>query len=174
MLKRVLTFVTKNNNCMYNRYILVEVKMDTSENFLESCLFFNTNALSRYLLKLAEKEFSHLNLSPAHASLLLLVYDTPGISPKELSHLLHLTPSTITRFVDALEKKGLVLRKTKGKAAFITPSERGLELKRPIALSYKKLYLKYTKILGSNPANQLSFAIFNANKKIADFLSKNG
>ncbi|MCD4720646.1 MAG: MarR family transcriptional regulator [Desulfobacula sp.] len=147
--------------------------MENKENFLESCLFFNTNALSRYLLKLAEKEFKHLNLSPAHASLLLLIYDTPGISPKQLSFLLHLTPSTITRFVDALEKKGLLVRKTKGKSAFIFPSEKGLELKRSIAVAYKKLYLKYTKILDSNTANQLSFAILKANKKLADFLDNN-
>lgn len=147
--------------------------MENKENFLESCLFFNTNALSRYLLKLAEKEFKYLKLSPAHASLLLLVYDTPGISPKQLSSLLHLTPSTITRFVDALEKKGLVKRNTKGKAAFISPSEKGLELKKSIALAYKKLYLKYTKILDSNTANQLSFAILKANKKLADFLDNN-
>ena len=147
--------------------------METNENFLESCLFFNTNALSRYLLKIAEKEFKHLNLSPAHASLLLLVYDTPGISPKELSYNLHLTPSTITRFVDALEKKKLVKRTTKGKSAFIFPSKKGLEFKRSIAVAYKKLYLKYTKILGSNTANQLSFAILKANKKLADFLDNN-
>jgi len=148
--------------------------MESNENFLESCLFFNTNALSRYLLKIAEKEFKHLNLSPAHASLLLLVYDTPGISPKDLSRHLHLTPSTITRFVDALEKKKMVKRTTKGKSAFISPSKKGLELKRPIAIAYKNLYLKYTKILGSNTANQLSFAIFKANKKLSDFLDDNG
>ena len=147
--------------------------METKENFLESCLFFNTNALSRYLLKLAEKEFKHLKLSPAHASLLLLLYDTPGISPKQLSQDLHLTPSTITRFVDVLEKKGLVIRKTKGKSASISPSKKGLELKRAVAVAYKKLYLKYTRILGSNTARQLSFNILKANQKIADFLDNN-
>lgn len=147
--------------------------MKTNDNFLESCLFFNTNALSRFLLKLAEKEFQHLSLSPAHASLMLLVFDMPGISPKELSRHLHLTPSTITRFVDALEKRKLLKRKTKGKSAFISPSEKGLELKRPIAVSYKKLYLKYVQILGSNAANDLSLNIFKANKKLSDFLEKN-
>ncbi len=148
--------------------------METKENFLESCLFFNTNALSRYLLKLAENEFKHLKLSPAHASLLLLVYDTPGISPKQLSCDLHLTPSTITRFVDVLEKKGLVIRKTKGKSAYISPSKKGLELKKAVAVAYKKLYLKYTKILGSHTARQLSFEILKTNKKLANFLDKNG
>ena len=143
--------------------------METKNNFLESCLFFNTNALSRYLLKLAEKEFKHLGLSPAHASLLLLVYDRPGISPKQLSLLLHLTPSTITRFVDVLEKKGLVRRTTKGKSAFISPSKKGLALKKSVAVAYKKLYMKYTEILGLNTAKRLSFSILKANQKIADF-----
>ena len=104
--------------------------MDTYDNFLESCLFFNTNALSRYLLKLAEKEFKYLNISPAHASLLLLVYNSPGISPKHLSQLLHLTPSTITRFIDSLEKKDFVIRKTKGKAAFISPGKKRIGTKK--------------------------------------------
>lgn len=147
--------------------------METNDNFLESCLFFNTNALSRYLLKLAEKKFKHLQISPAHASLLLLVYDTPGISPKQLSQHLHLTPSTITRFVDVLEKKGFVLRKTKGKSAFISPSKKGLEIKSAVAVAYKNLYLQYSKILGTETARQLSFHIFKANKKLDHFINSN-
>ncbi len=141
--------------------------MNENNNFLESCLFFNTNALSRHLLKLAEKEFKPLNLSPAHASLLLILFDNPGISPKELGQNLNLTPSTITRFLDALQKKKLVLRKSKGKSAMISASSKGLQMKRQIAVTYKKLYLNYTKILGSNFANQLSINILAANEKLA-------
>lgn len=150
-----------------------EEPIQPEENFLESCLFFNTNALSRYLLKIAEKEFQYLNLSPAHASLMLLVFDSPGISPKQLSQNLHLTPSTITRFIDSLEKKKFVIRKTKGKSAYITPGKNGIKYKKSIAVAYKKLYLKYTKILGFDTANQLSFSILTANKKIADYLDNN-
>ena len=148
--------------------------MNTDDNFLESCLFFNTNTLSKYLLKLAEKEFKPLNISPAHASLMLLVYDSPGISPKDLSQLLHLTPSTITRFIDSLEKKDFVTRTNQGKNAFISPGQKGVELKQLIASAYKKLYLKYTQILGSDTANQLSYSIFKANKKLDSFLESNG
>ncbi len=147
--------------------------MDRCENFLEGCLFFNTNTLSRALLKLAEKEFKHLKLSPAHASLLLLVYDTPGINPKELSRLLHLTPSTITRFVDSLEKKKLLKREAHGKSTHITPSEQGLEIKEVVALAYKQLILKYTDILGIQRARQLSVSLLNANKKISEFSDQN-
>lgn len=113
------------------------------DNFLNTCLFFNTNAFSRHLLKLAELEFAALNLSPAHASLMLLVYETPGISPKQLSRLLQLNPSTVTRFVDALAKKKLVRRQSKGKVAFIFPTPRGLDIRGKVAQAYKNLYLKY-------------------------------
>lgn len=147
--------------------------METHENFLEGCLFFNTNTFSRTLLKLAEKEFKHLKLSPAHASLLLLVYDTPGISPKQLSRLLNLTPSTITRFVDALEKKKLLKRETQGKSSHISPSEKGFEIKEAVALAYEQLILKYTDLLGAHTINQLSFNILAANKKISEFPDQN-
>ena len=147
--------------------------METGKNFLESCLFFNTNALSRYLLKLAEKEFKPLGLSPAHASLMLLVFESPGISPKQLSQKLHLTPSTITRFIDSLEKKRLVKRKTKGKSVFIFSSKKGSDLKKPIALAYRKLYFEYTTALGPEKANHLSFRILNANQKLAAYIDNN-
>jgi len=147
--------------------------MESNKNFLESCLFFNTNTLSRHLLKLAEQEFKYLNISPAHASFMLLVFDSPGISPKKLSQNLHLTPSTITRFIDSLEKKDFVIRKTKGKSAFITPGKKGLEQKKYIATAYKKLYFKYCKILGNHTANQLSFSIFKTNKKLAEYKKNN-
>lgn len=143
--------------------------METHENFLEGCLFFNTNTFSRTLLKLAEKEFKILKISPAHASLLLLVYDTPGISPKQLSRLLNLTPSTITRFVDSLEEKKLLKREAKGKSTHISPSEKGFEIKKTLALTYKKLILKYTDLLGADTANKLSHMILTANKKISEF-----
>jgi DNA-binding MarR family transcriptional regulator len=147
--------------------------MEIHENFLEGCLFFNTNAFSRTLLRLAEKELKHLKISPAHASLLLLVYDTPGISPKQLSRLLNLTPSTITRFVDALEKKKLLRRETHGKSTHVSPSEKGLKIKEAVALAYQQLILKYTDLLGTKIASQLSLMILTANKKISEFPDQN-
>ncbi len=144
------------------------------KNFLETCLFFNTNAFSRHLLKLAETEFKSLKLSPAHASLLFLVFDSPGISPKELSRLLQLSPSTITRFVDALVKKKLVQRQTRGKSAFIFPTPRSMDLKGSIAQAYKNLYLSYTKILGTQEAMLLSHKIAKANEQVIKGLDPHG
>ncbi len=141
--------------------------MDAPEkNFLSTCLFFNTNSFSRHLLKLAEVEFKPLDISPAHASLLLLVFETPGISPKDLSRLLQLNPSTITRFIDSLVKKNLVFRENKGKAAYISPTPKSLGMRTDIAQSYKKLYLSYSRILGPDTAIILSHKIAKANDQI--------
>jgi DNA-binding MarR family transcriptional regulator len=148
--------------------------MENQNNFLESCLFFNSNTLSRHLLKIAQKEFAQLNLSPAHASLMLLVYDTPGISPKQLSQMLHLTPSTITRFMDALVKKDMLIRETKGKQAFVFPSIKGLGLKAPIAEAYKRLYHAYTDLIGIRQAHQLTQTLIQVNDRLSMNLDQNG
>ena len=144
--------------------------MEESDHFLEICLFFSANTLARSLLKLAEKEFNLLKLSPAHASLLLAVYDSPGITPKKLSQVLRLSPSTITRFLDSLEKKKLLQRKIKGKSALISPTKKGLEIKSAVAQAYQRFFNTYNEILGSVPAGRLSLDILNANKKLSNHL----
>jgi len=165
-----LTDKAEGNICTCNTN--KENPMDAPKtNFLNTCLFFNTNVFSRHLLKLAELEFAHLKISPAHASLLLLVFETPGISPKELSRLLQLNPSTVTRFVDALAKKKLVRRQNKGKVAFIYPTPRGLDIKAKVAQAYKNLYLKYSEILGPETAVMLSHRISQASERIKTSLA---
>jgi DNA-binding MarR family transcriptional regulator len=146
-----------------------EPNLSESRHFLESCLFFNVNVFSRQLLKLAEAEFTALNLSPAHASLLLILYDNPGISPKKLGELLQLTPSTITRFINALAGKKLVRRKNLGKNIAIFPTSKGLEAKPAIAEAYKAFYLAYLRILGSGNAHALAVQINRASQRLARF-----
>jgi len=133
------------------------------DHFLEGCLFFNVNAFSRQMLKLAEASFAPLKLSPAHASLMLILYENPGISPKKLGKLLQLTPSTITRFIDALAKKKLVRRQSSGKTSAIFPTEKGCEIIPAIARAYREFYQNYTRILGTGNARSLALQISRAN-----------
>ncbi len=81
----------------------------------DRCLYFNINALTRVVNKKWAEAFAAFDLSPAHGYLLRVVLAKPGISQKELASELRLEKSTITRFVDSLEKRGLVAR-TKGVA----------------------------------------------------------
>lgn len=80
----------------------------------ERCLYFNVNALARAVNRLWNDAFKALGLSPAHAYLLRLVLASPGLSHKALADELKLEKSTITRFVDALQEKGLVKRSKQG------------------------------------------------------------
>jgi len=77
----------------------------------ERCLYFNINALTRSVNRIWDNAFAEFGLSPSHAYLLRLVLSSPGLTPKQISIELKLEKSTITRFLDVLQKKGFIHRK---------------------------------------------------------------
>lgn len=80
----------------------------------EECLYFNTNALARTVTRIWTEAFSKFDLSPPHAFLLRVVLSKPGLLPNELAAELNLSRSTVTRFLDSLEKRGFLYRSTSG------------------------------------------------------------
>ncbi len=76
----------------------------------ERCLYFNANALARAVTQLWEEAFAPFDLSPAHAYCLRAVLAEPGLRQRDLAAELKLSRSTLTRFVQALERKGMVFR----------------------------------------------------------------
>ncbi|PAB58364.1 MarR family winged helix-turn-helix transcriptional regulator [Anaeromicrobium sediminis] len=137
-----------------------------TENLLSCCLYFTANKLSRIITKMAEEEFVKTGVSPSYAFLLMTVYSNPGISPKEISKELHIAPSTITRFVDKLEVKGLVNREFKGKNSFIYLTQEGKELQVEIQKCWKSLYDRYSEILGYEDGDALTLLINEAAGKL--------
>lgn len=81
----------------------------------DRCLYFNVNALARVVNKKWAEAFNQYDLSPAHGYMLRVVLNEPGISQKQLADELRLEKSTITRFVDVLQNKGLVVRQKSSK-----------------------------------------------------------
>ena len=81
----------------------------------EECLYFNSNALARAVSRIWAKAYHQVNLSPPHAFFLRVVLAKPGLFPRELADELNLSRSTITRFLDSLEKRDLLVRKQTGK-----------------------------------------------------------
>ena len=77
----------------------------------EECIYFNSNALARTVSRIWTEAYQQFNLSPPHAFLLRVVLAKPGLFPRELAEELNLSRSTITRFLDGLEKRGLLVRK---------------------------------------------------------------
>lgn len=77
----------------------------------EECLYFNSNALARTVSRIWTEAYRPFDLSPPHAFLLRVVLSKPGLFPRELAAELNLSRSTITRFLDSLEKRDFLVRK---------------------------------------------------------------
>jgi DNA-binding MarR family transcriptional regulator len=128
----------------------------SNDCILDNCLYFSVNKLSRAITRMAEDSFKRTGLSPTHAFCLMLVNNKPGISQSELAEQLHMTPSTITRFIDKLVVKGLLERKAEGKRSFIFPTEDGESSQADIRAAWKDLYRSYSAILGEEAGKELT------------------
>ena len=123
---------------------------------LSDCLYFSSNKLARIVRKMAEEEFKITGLSPTYAFLISIVTENSGISQKKIGEKLHMTPSTITRFIDKLENKGLLIRKNDGKNVLIYLTESGSSLQLDINKAWSNLHERYSKILGKNEIKELT------------------
>jgi DNA-binding MarR family transcriptional regulator len=114
---------------------------------LNSCLFFSATKLAREFGKLADEDFSKTGLSPSHAVLLYLVNQKERIHQKEIGEILHLTPSTITRLIDKLERKDYVEKQSVGKNVYLLSTEKGRAQQDEIIASWNRLNERYQNIL---------------------------
>ncbi|GFK92841.1 hypothetical protein NNJEOMEG_00669 [Fundidesulfovibrio magnetotacticus] len=130
--------------------------MADSKTLLECCLYFTANALARTVTRLGEEAFAPLGLAPSQAFLLMLALEEPGIGPKELAARLRLAPSTVTRLVDGLARKGLVEKKSLGKAVEVRPTEKGRLLAPEMAACWKSLHRAYSTVLGEEAGRELT------------------
>jgi len=91
-------------------------------------MYFVSNSLARKMEKLAVNAWKPLDLSPSHAYLLMLAIENQGIQPTALSDELDLKPSTITRLLEKLEEKKLIIRAAEGKLTnvYATPKAKNL------------------------------------------------
>lgn len=141
--------------------------MTETNSLLHNCLYFTANSLARVITRMAEEEFKPTGLSPSHAFLVMLVSDSPGIGQKELCQQLHLAPSTVTRFIDALVYKGYLTRQADGKASRVFATQAGARLRKPIADAWKNLHRRYGKLLGAAQGDGLTALIDEAAHKLS-------
>lgn len=135
-------------------------------NTLECCLFFTANSLARDITRMGEEEFARIGLTPSYAFLLTLVIDSPGISQKELSQLMNMAPSTVSRFIDALMQRELLDKVGEGRVTYIHPTAKGEQLRKSISEVWSGLYNRYSKILGQQQGDELTRLCLEASKKL--------
>ena len=129
-------------------------------------MYFSANALARKIEKLACDCWKKVNLSPSHAYLLMVVVEDPGVQPGTLADELQLTPSTITRLIEKLEERKLVVRTTEGKVTNVYPTPKAKELYPKLKECSNEFYETYSSVLGKNESAKL---VGNINK-LADKL----
>ena len=112
-------------------------------------------SLARKVEKMAMEIWKSVNLAPSHAYLLMAVLEEPGIQPSSLSSELHLQPSTITRLIEKLEEKKLVVRTYEGKVTNVYPTPKGKDLLPQMKECLERFYLQYTKLLGEEESMRL-------------------
>ena len=134
-------------------YICTRMKAANSKYC--QCLYFSSNALARKIEKLANESWKKVGLSPSHAYLLMLVIEEPGIQPMELVKQLLLTPSTITRLIEKLEEKKLVIRTTEGKSTNVYPSSKAKAMLPDLKECLNHFYQNYAAILGKEESARM-------------------
>lgn len=121
----------------------------------ERCLYFNLNALTRKVNKIWDQAFQEFGLSPAHAYLLRVVLANPGITQQGIATELKLEKSTVTRFVDALEKKGFLLRRKSGREQMVYPTEKAKDIHVKLEAQGNALYQQMLESLGKDNLTEL-------------------
>src|SRR5699024_2784537 len=87
----------------------------------------------------ANEQFAQFGLSGSHALLLIHIDDRPNIQPSHLAQKLVLKPSTITRLVNKLKRRKLIVRNTKGRSSHITCTSKGKELVTALQQKWNEL-----------------------------------
>lgn len=128
--------------------------MKIKESKYAQCLYFTSAALARKVEKLATQIWKAVDLPPSHAYLLMTVLEEPGIQPSALSAELHLQPSTITRLIEKLESKKLVVRTTEGKITNVYPTPKAKELQPAMKDCVSQFSQQYASLLGANESSR--------------------
>ena len=121
----------------------------------ERCLYFNVNALARRVNTIWDEAFSEFELSPAHAYLLRLLLEQPGLTQTQIAQELKLEKSTVTRFVTVLLKKKLVIREKHGREVLAYPTKKAKALQRQLNARGDELYKKMINSLGKREMTSL-------------------
>ena len=142
--------------------------MKTSCSKYAQCLYFTSQALARKVEKLASEVWQKVDLSPSHAYLLMAVLEEPGLQPGVLAHQLQLQPSTITRLIEKLEGKKLVIRTTEGKITNVYPTPKSRELQPRLKQCLAQFYQRYSQLLGKEESAKLVTEMAKIADKLQD------
>jgi DNA-binding MarR family transcriptional regulator len=129
-------------------------------------LYFASGAFSRAVEKLAKECWIASGLTPSQGILLLHLIDNYYAFSCFISSDLRVNPSSVTRLADQLEAKGLVERWTYNHWAYLSATEKAMEL-HPILIQCDNSFLaRCDELLGEGEARTLARSINQATDKL--------
>ena len=131
-----------------------------------NCIYFNLSSLSRKITKVWQEEFGGAGLSPSHGYLLAAIAQPPAATQKDLSELMSLAASTITRFVDVLAQKGLIERTQIGKGGQLELSPLGRQTSARVVRMMETLFNRMQQKLGKERLSSLVSSLQQAHQAL--------
>ena len=135
----------------------------------DRCLYFNTNVLARKVDKLWAQAYGELGLAPAHAYLLRLLLEKPGLVQRDIAQELSLEKSTITRFIDKMVEEDYLYRTASQgslREQAVYPTEKAIALKDKLNEIGNQLYKKMQQLLNEDELKSMVGKIRTAGQKL--------
>lgn len=124
----------------------------------DKCIYFNLNALVRDLNRIWDQEFSNTGLTAPQGYMISLVLQKPGLSQKEVGQTMNLDRSTVTRFLEALEKEKFIKREVSlndGRVINVYPTKKAEALKSKLNNAFSGVSRKVEQKLKQNDIKEL-------------------
>lgn len=125
------------------------------KDHFNTCLFFASSATARALAKIADVQFKAFDLSPSQGFVLMSIREAPGINVSDLSLVLSLDASTVTKTLEKMALKDLIQRETINKNVRVFLTGRGEEREADARAAWKKTRIAYTKLVGESKVRSL-------------------
>ena len=121
----------------------------------EKDLYFNASSFFRQVNKIVTQEIANTGLTPSYAFLIVAAKEKPGIRTTELSIKLSLDSSTITRLIEKLESKSLILRDSTPGISQVYLTESGEEIYEKVITAIGKYQDQFKNVLGKKQHKEL-------------------
>lgn len=102
---------------------------------------------------------------------MMLILENPGDTPKKLSEKMDLKLSTVSRLIDGLFVKGLIVRKKTNKdkrECSVYPTELGVSLKNDLVKITKRLHKKIRELFGNTDVSNAVLLLKKFSERIKD------
>jgi DNA-binding MarR family transcriptional regulator len=129
-------------------------------------LYFSAGALAREVEKLAVACWKPAGLSPSQAQIILFLMDVSITGPAIIARTLLLSPSTITRLLDGLERKELIHRFDYDGLRTVSLTEKARAREEEFLECDLEFSRRWTKLLGDGYATGLIREMNKATDKL--------